>query len=87
MTIPSKYKIFGSVVPTSKDCERLLPHLQNWAILHEIMLLGSTADDLRMLIQIELATRQRCMVLRRLNARLHVTLRNQVQDSISKCLA
>jgi len=67
MTIHRRYQIFDrEVVITDKDVERLRIHLCNWQRLHEILLLGVNAEDLRRLVILELAGHDRETIISRL---------------------
>ena len=83
MSIPRRYQIFDrEVVITDKDVERLRVHLCNWQQLHEILLLGVNAEDLRRLVILELAGHDRETIISRLLGRLAKVERREINRRI-----
>lgn len=85
MTIHRRYQIFDrEVVITDKDVERLRIHLCNWQRLHEILLLGVNAEDLRRLVILELAGHDRETIISRLLGRLAKVERREMKRRIAE---
>lgn len=85
MTIHRRYQIFDrEVVITDKDVERLRIHLCNWQRLHEILLLGVNAEDLRRLVILELAGHDRESIISRLLGRLAKVERREMKKRIAE---
>lgn len=85
MSIHRRYQIFDQeVVITDKDVERLRIHLCNWQRLHEILLLGVGAEDLRRLVILELAGHDREAIISRLLGRLAKVQRETLKRKISE---
>ena len=85
MTIPRRFQIFDQeVVITDKDVERLRVHLCNWQQLHEILLLGVNAEDLRRLVILELAGHDRETIISRLLGRLAKVERREMKKRIAE---
>jgi len=85
MTIHRRYQIFDrEVVITDKDVERLRIHLCNWQRLHEILLLGVNAEDLRRLVILELAGHDRETIISRLLGRLAKVERREMKKRIAE---
>lgn len=87
MTIPQRYQIFETPVFLSdKDAERLRIHLSNWNRLHEMLLLGVNAPDLRRLIVLEMMGAGRHRILTRLLGRLSKVERKEQTEKIKAAL-
>lgn len=85
MNIPRRYQIFDrEVAITDKDVERLRIHLCNWQRLHEILLLGVNAEDLRRLVILELAGHDRGTIISRLLGRLAKVERREMLKRIAE---
>ena len=85
MTIPRRFQIFDQeVVITDKDVERLRIHLCNWQKLHEILLLGVNAEDLRRLVILELAGHDRETIISRLLGRLAKVERREMKKRMAE---
>lgn len=85
MSIPRRYQIFDrEVIITDKDVERLRIHLCNWQRLHEILLLGVNAEDLRRLVILELAGHDRETIISRLLGRLAKVERREMKKRIAE---
>jgi hypothetical protein len=85
MSIHRRYQIFDrEVVITDKDVERLRIHLCNWQRLHEILLLGVNAEDLRRLVILELAGHDRETIISRLLGRLAKVERREMKKRIAE---
>ena len=85
MSIHRRYQIFDQeVVITDKDVERLRIHLCNWQRLHEILLLGVGAEDLRRLVILELAGHDRETIISRLLGRLAKVERREMKKRIAE---
>lgn len=85
MTIHRRYQIFDrEVVITDKDVERLRIHLCNWQKLHEILLLGVNAEDLRRLVILELAGHDRESIISRLLGRLAKVERREMKRRMTE---
>lgn len=85
MTIHRRYQIFDrEVVITDKDVERLRIHLCNWQRLHEILLLGVNAEDLRRLVILELAGHDRESIISRLLGRLAKVERREMKKRMAE---
>lgn len=85
MTIHRRYQIFDrEVAITDKDVERLRIHLCNWQRLHEILLLGVNAEDLRRLVILELAGHDRETIISRLLGRLAKVERREMKKRIAE---
>ena len=83
MTIPNRYQIFDApVVLSSKDEQRLRPHLAEWVKLARVMLLGINEADLRRLIVMELRGKQRWHILSRLLMRLGREQRKRLETQV-----
>jgi len=83
MNIPRRLQIFDrEVIITDKDVERLRVHLCNWQRLHEILLLGVNAEDLRRLVILELAGHDRETIISRLLGRLAKVERREINQRI-----
>lgn len=88
MNISSQYQVFDHPVTISdKDVERLGIHLCNWNRLHEILLLGVNAEDLRRLVILELAGHNRRAIVSRLLGRLAKVQRQTLDERIAKLRA
>ncbi len=88
MKIPRKYQVFDSTVVSvsSKDRERLSPHLVSSGRLNEMFLLGVNEPDLCRLVVLELMGNQRRDILSRLLSRILTIQRRRIQGRIEKCL-
>lgn len=85
MSIHRRYQIFDrEVVITDKDVERLRIHLCNWQRLHEILLLGVNAEDLRRLVILELAGHDRETIISRLLGRLAKVERREMKKRMAE---
>lgn len=85
MNIPRRLQIFDrEVTITDKDVERLRVHLCNWQQLHEILLLGVNAEDLRRLVILELAGHDRGTIISRLLGRLAKVERREINRRIAE---
>lgn len=85
MSIHRRYQIFDrEVVITDKDVERLRIHLCNWQRLHEILLLGVGAEDLRRLVILELAGHDRETIISRLLGRLAKVERREMKKRMAE---
>lgn len=85
MTIHRRYQIFDrEVAITDKDVERLRIHLCNWQRLHEILLLGVGAEDLRRLVILELAGHDREAIISRLLGRLAKVERREMKKRMAE---
>lgn len=85
MNIPRRLQIFDrEVTITDKDVERLRVHLCNWQRLHEILLLGVNAEDLRRLVILELAGHGRETIISRLLGRLAKVERREINRRIAE---
>ena len=85
MNIPRRLQIFDrEVTITDKDVERLRVHLCNWQRLHEILLLGVNAEDLRRLVILELAGHDRETIISRLLGRLAKVERREINQRIAE---
>ena len=85
MSIHRRYQIFDrEVVITDKDVERLRIHLCNWQRLHEILLLGVNAEDLRRLVILELAGHDRESIISRLLGRLAKVERREMKKRMAE---
>lgn len=68
--IPPHRQIFEQPVTlTSKDVQRLEPHLSGWERLNELFLLGVNVPDLERLVILELSAKRRRQILMKLLGR------------------
>jgi hypothetical protein len=85
MKIPLKYQIFEDPVEVSdKDHQRLSIYLRNWQRLHEMMLIGVNAEDLRRMVIMELIGRRRKGIINRLLGRLSKLIRKEYERRIAE---
>lgn len=76
-----------SVTVTNKDSARLSPHLANWRVLNELLLLKVPTDDLKKLIILELNDKCRVQILDRLTARLSTQELENLRELITAIVA
>ena len=87
MKIPNRYQVFDSpVIVSSKDEQRLSPHLAEWAKLNSLFILGVNEPDLRRLVVMELRGKARWHMLERLLMRLGRLSRERYETRVKALL-
>lgn len=85
MKIPARFQVFDRPVTLStKDAERLAPHLSHWMKLNEILLLGVPESDIERLVILEMRGQKRHAILQRLIWRYLAVKRVRILERLSK---
>lgn len=80
------HSLFPGLRLTKLDARRLNPHIQNYNLLNEILLLNSlTIEDVQRMVVLELGGKGRQFVLKRLVGRLKTKERQELLNNIHQC--